>query len=159
MRYIEYITLVLLIIAGVVLDIFMNLSSVNYEITVIFALLAIIITSFIVALSFRAFTLFKTFDNVYFTVSYLIILGMMVLSLSKQISFNTYNFYHFNFIKCAEIIVLFFGVYLLREKNKVKKTTIDIAIILVLNMGYFFLVITKLHHVNYLLILLYAELF
>ena len=102
MRYIEYITLVLLIIAGVVLDIFMNLSSVNYEITVIFALLAIIITSFIVALSFRAFTLFKTFDNVYFTVSYLIILGMMVLSLSKQISFNTYNFYHFNFINCLK---------------------------------------------------------
>lgn len=159
MKYIEYITLVLLIIAGVVLDIFMNLSSLNYEITVSFALFAIIITSFIVALSFRAFTLFKTFDNVYFTVSYLMILGMMVLSLSKQISFNTYNFYHFNFIKCAEIIVLFFGVYLLREKNKVKKTTIDIAVILVLNMGYFFLVITKLHHVNYLLILLYAELF
>lgn len=107
MRYIEYITLGLLIVAGIVLDIFMNLNSVNYEATIIFALLTIIFISIIIAVSFRAFTLFRTFDNVYFTISYSIILLMMIIALTKQISFNTYNYYHFNFIKCTEIIILF----------------------------------------------------
>lgn len=158
MRYVEYITLVLLIAAGIVLDIFMDLNSVNYEITVVFSIMVIILTSFMIAVSFRAFTLFKTFDNVYFTISYSVILVMMVALVTKQISFNTYNYYHFNFIKSTEIIVLFFGVYLLREKHKIKRTTIDMAAILIFNMAYFFIVITKLHHVNYLLILLYAEL-
>ncbi len=158
MKYIEIIIVSIVAILGLVMSIFFEMNQFSYEITVFFTLTMLVIVSGIIAVSSRAFILFRSFDNIYFSTTYGMILLLVMTIITRQISYNTYNAYYFNLIKYIEIIIMFFGIFVLQEKIKNKKIAIGIVLISVVNLVYFFFIM-KIHHVNYLAILLYCELF
>lgn len=157
MKYIEILIVSIIAVLGFVMSMFFEMHTISYEITVFFTLTMLVILSSIISVSSRAFILFRSFDNIYFSASYGLILLLVMTIITRQISYNTYNAYYFNLIKYIEIIIMFFGVFVLQEKIKNKKIAIGIVLISVVNLVYFFFIM-KIHHVNYLAIILYMEL-
>ena len=120
MKYIEILVVSIIPVLGFVMSIFFEMHTISYEITVFFTLTMLVILSSIISVSSRAFILFRSFGNIYFSTSYGLILLLVMTIITRQISYNTYNAYYFNLIKYIEIIIMFFGVFVLQEKIKNK---------------------------------------
>ncbi len=144
MKYIEILIVSIIAVLGFVMSMFFEMHTISYEITVFFTITMLVVLSSIISVSSRAFILFRSFDNIYFSTSYGLILLLVMTIITRQISYNTYNAYYFNLIKYIEIIIIFFGVFVLQEKIRNKKIAIGIVLISVINLVYFFFIMKSI---------------
>ncbi len=157
MKYNEMAGIIVIAVLGVLFSLFFNIEKNTFQFLVIFTLLMIVASTVLLTVTLRAYFLFKTFDTIYFSVSYSFILLLLIYIFTKQISYNIFNLYYFYSIKYIELIIIFFGFFVIKNDIKQKRLVMDLVLLSMLNLFYFFFIM-KMYHINYLGILINIEL-
>ena len=115
---------------------FTNLSQYKVELSKgYFIILAMSIT-FLMILFFRYSALLRRIDYYYFFLSYLILSIIIVTLFMREQTYMGFRIFYDNMIKYVEIIILFWGLFIVGEKSESKKFNIIFILILVSNLMY-----------------------
>ncbi|WP_166667357.1 ATP-binding protein [Hypnocyclicus thermotrophus] len=139
---------------GIVID----LSAYRYDLTVIFLLLYFLISINISIISYKIATLLKRFYFFYFVFSFAVTSLISFLFLKKIIAYNILDIYFFYTLNFIEIVIYFFGIYLLKNNKKFDKNLILKSFLLVSN-SYFLYSGIKYNYINFVIFGIYIQLY
>jgi nitrogen-specific signal transduction histidine kinase len=140
------------------LGLVVDLSSYRYDLTIVFLLLYFLISINISIISYKIATLLKRFYFFYFVFSFAIMSLVSFLFLKKLIAYNILDIYFFYILNFIEIIIYFFGIYLLKNNKKFDKNII-LKIFLLLTNSYFLYSSIKYNYVNFVIFGIYIQLY
>lgn len=130
----------------------------HYSLTVGFSLLCLISYSLITFMSYRAGRTLKNLNYIYFFfMGFLMSLGFFITTVGN-LTYGTFEKLYFTQIKFSQIVLFGFGLFLIKKESKTKLLNFGILLILGVNL-YLAFMFFRLGLMNYLPILMYAELF